>query len=77
MPARRPARPPPDPGVATRKQVTVHIPVSLSLSDDELADAATVNEVARVAVDIARDPEVRALGRRLVDLARRRFGKKP
>jgi hypothetical protein len=54
-------------------RITVHLPVALELSDEQLRDAATVNEAVGVAVKIARTPEVRALGGRLLELARRKL----
>jgi len=58
-------------------RITVHLPVALDLTDEQLRDAETVNEAVGVAVKIARTPEVRALGGRLLELARRKLAADP
>jgi hypothetical protein len=54
-------------------RITVRLPVAIDLTDEQLADAETVNEAVGLAVKLAKTPEVRALGSRLLALARRKL----
>jgi hypothetical protein len=46
-------------------RVTVHLPVSVELSDEQLEDARTVHDAIGLINRLARSPEVRAVARRV------------
>ena len=52
-------------------RVTVKVPVSFDLSDDELEAASAVNDVVGVVVKASRNPELRAAAEKLVTVVRK------
>jgi hypothetical protein len=57
-------------------RITLKLPVSVELTDEQLADAETVNEAVGLVARVAKSPEMRDVAGRLVDLAKRKFGKR-
>ncbi|MGH8748820.1 MAG: hypothetical protein ACREU5_06910 [Burkholderiales bacterium] len=52
-------------------RVTVKLPVTVELTDEQLETAETLTDAAGVVLRKARDPEVRAVARRIADLVGR------
>ncbi|MGH7603940.1 MAG: hypothetical protein ACRENK_08065 [Gemmatimonadaceae bacterium] len=61
---------------APMPKVTVKVPVSVELTDEQLEAAETVNDLVGVVVKTSRSPEVREVAKRVVDVVKRLRGRR-
>ncbi|MGH8750036.1 MAG: hypothetical protein ACREU5_13140 [Burkholderiales bacterium] len=57
-------------------KVTVKVPVSVELTDEQLEAAETVNDLVGVVVRTSHNPEVREVAKRVVDVVKRLRGRR-